>query len=222
MECDGPHINFFFQSVHQVLFQEKLKMFMAQDCPRSSTDKEPASLTKDELNAMQYACGYVPHKLLKKYEKRSGNKYSQFVECLGGMAVLSEESSQDLLSYTKCWMEKVDRGCLFPLNNQTFQLFVDIEMIVRDSLPEHVTGKTSDQIDDLVMKVTSNEDVQFMWALLSQDIDSEEDSVELLKDIVKLWITIRGFSIASTWIETYKLANKETKQKSTGLRKHLS
>ena len=161
---------------------------------RLPKDKEPASLTRNELNAMQYACGYVPHKVLKKkYEKRSGNKYSQFLECFGGMAVLSEESSQDLLSYTKCWMEKVDRGCLFPLNNQTLQLFVTI---VRD------------QIDDLVLKVTINEDVQFMWAFLSQDKDSEEDSVELLKDIVKLWTTIRGFSIASTWIETAKQTKK--------------
>ena len=61
-----------------------------------------------------------------------------------------------------------------------------------------------------------------MWAILSQDIDSEAYSVELLRDIATLWITIKGFSIAFYWMETYKLANEETKEKSTGLRKHLS
>ena len=45
------------------------------------------------------------------------------VECLRSMAVLGEESSQDVLSYTKCWMAKVNRGGLVSLNNRTFQFF---------------------------------------------------------------------------------------------------
>ena len=31
-----------------------------------STSDQVVSLTSDELNAMQYACGYVPHKLLER------------------------------------------------------------------------------------------------------------------------------------------------------------
>ena len=129
---------------------------------------QPSELTKDELNSMQYACGYVPHQLLKKYEKRNGTKYSQFVECLGNMAVVSEESSRDLLSYTKLWMEKVNRGALFPLNDHTFYLFVEIEKIVRCILPKHIVGKcmSTETIDDLV---TCKEEVQFLWTILSQD-----------------------------------------------------
>ena len=41
-------------------------------------------LEKNELNALRYASGYVPHALLKKYEKRCGSKYNSFIECLGG------------------------------------------------------------------------------------------------------------------------------------------
>ena len=40
------------------------------------------SLSTDELNALRYACGYVPHNLLKKFQDRSGTKFDQFVECL--------------------------------------------------------------------------------------------------------------------------------------------
>jgi coiled-coil and C2 domain-containing protein 1 len=76
-------------------------------------------MTEDELNALQYAAGYVPHALLKKYEKRSGEKYAAFTECLGDMAVGSEDTS-DFLEYTKVWINKVNRGGLFPLNNITF------------------------------------------------------------------------------------------------------
>ncbi len=68
------------------------------------------------LNAMRYACGYVPHKLLKKYEKRSGEKCGEkYTKCLGDMAVIGEEGeeSDDLLLYTRKWFDLVNRGGLF-------------------------------------------------------------------------------------------------------------
>lgn len=57
-------------------------------------------MSKDVLNAMQYACGYIPYALLKRYEKRSDRKYDKLIECLGDMAVQSE-SANDMLDYTK-------------------------------------------------------------------------------------------------------------------------
>ena len=41
---------------------------------------------------------------------------------------------------------------------------------------------------------------------MSQDIDSEEESQELLQELVHKWVTIR--------IETYKQATKQTTAKS--------
>ena len=46
----------------------------------------------------------------------------------------------------------------------------------------------------------SNDDVQWNWTLLSQCIESEDNAIELLCEIVKLWVTIRGFSLA-TWLK---------------------
>ena len=40
---------------------------------------------------MSYACGYIPHVLLERYEVRDGNVVSQYVECLGNMAVEGDE-----------------------------------------------------------------------------------------------------------------------------------
>ena len=77
-------------------------------------------------------------------------------------------------------------------------------------------------MQDIIKEILDDEDVQFKWTLVSQDLDTYEEGQELLQEVVHLWVTIRGFSIASTWIETYKQATKQTKQKSTGLRKHLS
>ena len=89
-------------------------------------------------------------------------------------------------------------------------------------LPKHIVKAESDKsVQNVIKKVLEDEDVQFNWTLISQDLDSYEEAQELLYEVVHLWVTIRGFSIASTWMETYKQATKQTKQKSTGLRKHL-
>ena len=56
--------------------------------------------------------------------------------------------------------------------------------------------------------------------MLSVDIDGEEQAVKLLKEIIGLWVTIRGFSIAGTWMEQYLHATKGT-SKTKGLRKEL-
>ena len=172
---------------------------------------------------MQYACGYVPHKLLKRYESRTGGKAKHFVECLGNMAVVCEDHDGDLLAYTKLWLERVNRGGLFPLNDETFHLFIKIEKMVRILLPKHMIKANSTKgVEDIIDKVLEDDDVQFHWTLISQDIESDDEAQELLHEIIHLWINIRGFSIASVWIETYKQATKQTTQKSTGLRKHLS
>ena len=65
-------------------------------------------------------------------------------------------------------------------------------------------------------KLSENEDILFHWSLLSVDCDS---STELLKEILSLWVTIRGGSIAGCWMEQYKKVSKETSK--TALRKGL-
>ena len=112
---------------------------------------------------------------------------------------------------------------MFPLNDETFHFFIQVEMVVRVLLPKHVVKvKSNKGVQDVIEKILEDEDVQFNWTLISQDLDSYEEAQELLYEVVHLWVTVRGFSIASMWMETYKQATGQTKQRSTGLRKHLS
>ena len=67
--------------------------------------------------------------------------------------------------------------------------------------------------------ITSNH-VYYYWSFVSQDIDDEDASQELLYEIASLWVTIRGFSLASTWLEEYKCATKSTVAKNKRLRKN--
>lgn len=81
-------------------------------------------MSKDELNALQFACGYIPQALLKRYEKCTGSKFDKFIECLWDMMVHNERDRENLLDYTKEWIDKINRGGHFPLNDITYEFFV--------------------------------------------------------------------------------------------------
>lgn len=65
------------------------------------------------------------------------------------------------------------------------------------------------------------EDVQTFWSMLSLDIRDDSQSQEFLQEIVEMWVTMRGFSMTSFWMEQYKRVSHETTQKKTSLRKSL-
>ena len=135
------------------------------------------------------------------------------------MAVNGEES--DLLEYTMKWTRLVNRGGLFEINETTYALFREIEMIVRKHLLvifERTSPKTKEMLSSAV---SSDEDIQFYWTILSVDIESEEQAIKLLTEIIGLWVTIRGFSIAGTWMENYQKVRKSVSHKSKALRKQL-
>lgn len=143
------------------------------------------------------------------------------------MAVESEQT--DVFEYVKEWITKVNRGGLFPLNDISYQLFIAIEKEIQLVLPQYLSSirpsdcksKENFQLKVLDQVCNSNE-VQWYWTLLSTCIEAEEDAIELLREIAKLCITIRGFSLAASWLEVYKLEAHETTKKSRGLRKELS
>ena len=110
--------------------------------------------------------------MLKKFDKKKGRKYSEFVCCLGEMSVAGEGST--VLEYTEKWINLVNRGGLFPLNDNTFSFFVQVERRVQALLPGHVLSTLSDDKEsfrqDVIDKVVGDEEVQFYWTILSQEI----------------------------------------------------
>ena len=117
------------------------------------------------------------------------------------------------------WMAIIDRGGLTHIGNVTFCVLVCMELEIKQFFNKHPTQL--DRVKQTLHKnVTENDDVQFYWALLSAGWGVEE-SEKLLDLIVEHYVTIRGFSFCSGWMEKYKQANKKSTQKSKGLRKQL-
>ena len=175
------------QCLYQELFEVCLKEhFIVTESSSPKCDRE-IILSADEL---RYVGGFVACHLLQVYEKRSSIVYDQYTTCLSEMAVDGEGS--DVLSYTRKWMEMVNCGGLFPINDNSFHLFIEIEKCVRIYLPEHLKKSKSGNYSFKDSVHNKNENVQFYWTLLSH-----------------------------SWMEVYKDTEKTNIMKSTGLRKSL-
>ena len=60
----------------------------------------------------------------------------------------------------------------------------------------------------------------YYWKAVTADFDIEDQEVHdlLLHKVVELFLTIRGHSKASAWMEKYKQINKKSTQHSKSLR----
>ena len=107
--------------------------------PHHGTDPEQiesgVALKADDEQAVRYVAGYVAMTLKKKYAKRPNDTTAiEYLNCLTKMHELEEEKERELpgiLEYTKLWVEKVNRGGLFLVDDNTFLLFQAMETAVQ-------------------------------------------------------------------------------------------
>ena len=114
------------------------------------------------------------------------------------------------------WLQLIDRGGLTRVNNTTFEMFVAMEHELR----RHIHQGQLPNLEHIITSVAENEDVLFLWSLISADWE-ESSASALLQMVIRQWVKVRGFSYASAWLEKYKVAQKQTTQKSKGVCKHL-
>ena len=215
------------QSVNQKLFEELVKSLQTVSSSYTSgsitSTIEDLTISAEEENIIRYAAGFVPFALLKKHEKSKSASSAAFIDCLIGMAVNGNEGS--FLEYTTQWIHDLNRGGLFEVNDTAYVLFQRIEACMRDNLKIVLKPTASryniDNKEKIIDSVCIDSDVQFYWSILSADTEEEEHAASLLKEIVELWLTLRGYSIAGQWMEIYKNCTKMNPAKNKSLRKEL-
>ena len=213
----------FMELVNESLLENLTKeMYAVPQCLPTCT----MNLSKDEENIIRYACGYVGMKLYNRFVKQPGEKAAAFVECIDHMR--AEGPTSSLQEYTREWVEKVNRGGLFDVSDEAYNLFIAIEVAMLYRLTSHLKSSVSLEPADakqgkdaIIDHVLSDCDVQFHWSLLSVDIPDDKDGFELLRNIIELWLTIRGFSISKAWMEEYKCIAKTSTKGKKSLRKDL-
>lgn len=178
----------FYQHFTLELFEQLLCEKLQSS--NESVDDQSISISYEEENAIRYMAGYVIRKLNKKQDS---------VDCL-------IEKNKDSMAETSSseWVNLIDRGGLVHVTKECFQLFLSIESITR----HHMSTANLKSMDEdfrrhLKNMVVTNDDVLFSWTL------TDAIKEEVLSEIVKLWLNIRGFSFAKSIMEQYKQESKK-------------
>ena len=75
-------------------------------------------LSVDKENALRFACGFVPFKLIGKHSKKEDAKSQCIVGCLKALiqkidTELLAEEAEDYEFYTNVWLQKINKAVLF-------------------------------------------------------------------------------------------------------------
>ena len=205
----------FYQHVTHEVFKTLVKL--EYPCVEGGSDAAVKSICREEENVLRYVAGYVCRKLRNKIEKSSLPNKDDLVLCLLDMSGDDDREEDG----TEDWLNAIDRGGLWHVSDQTYGLFYVVEEVVR----KHFTRTNAHKLTDtskhsLIRAINENEDVMFQWCIMTAGA-KDGDATLLLHMIVELYITLRGFSFAASFIEQYKKATKRVLQKGKGIRKEL-
>ena len=206
----------FFQHVSHHIFTSLLKnTFPLPEDSSAGTTSD--FLSFEDKNAIRYVAGSVCTKLYKKLKKCKSNE----CDLAFGIEDMVEEESEIRNDESKLWVDSIDRGGLFKVNDCTYAFFLTIESVVRKYFQVKKIRELEPGSKDLIVdEAVEDEDVKLQWSAISVELN-ELDGASLMRMIIERWVTIRGFSFAGAYIEIYKQASKKSLQKSKGLRTKL-
>ena len=170
-------------------------------------DSSVNNLTYEEENAIRYVGGYI----IKTLKKQNCDTIDV------ALNDLVDEDGSGEADESREWVGSVDRGGLIYISDPAFAL-CSIEYALRRELNVQAAHTMDDNYRKKMKEsIESDEDVQFNWTMVSVEMD-DEVSEKFLDLIIDEWITIRGFSFASSVMEMYKMETKQGTQKAKRLR----
>ena len=204
-----------FQYVPRQVFKELLANDHAV-CD-AHNDIQPSPLTWEEENALRYVGGFVCRKVRQKITESSLPHKEDML--LLTIALCGDEADED--RGTETWMNEIDRGGLWHISDDTYSVFLILEYQIRCHLQVTALKKLDETTKITIIDATlANEDLLFQWALVSANAH-DFIGTAVLKKIVTLYITIRGFAFATSCLEIYKQRHRKNVQKSKALRREV-
>ena len=114
----------FYQFVTHTVFRELVAIHFPVHCSESNETEHPSRpLTNEEENALRYVAGYVIRKLRERIDSSSNPRKDEMVLLL--MECAGDEMDSD--GGTEMWLNMIDRGGLWHVNDQTYSLFSIME-----------------------------------------------------------------------------------------------
>ena len=211
---DKNPLPIFYQDISHNIFTEMVKKKFSVLEQIDGDSGSPLNIIEE--NTLRYVTGYVCKQVIKKLRQSTHTSKEAMIFCVYELCGDEEDERG-----TETWLNELDRGGLWHTNDMAYALFYAMEVEVRSHLTPSKAGRMTDGTTELLTTaVLESDDVLFHWSMFGTDMDTGV-GMELLKIIVQLYITIRGFSFANSYVELFKQRTKKNLQKGKGLRNEL-
>lgn len=166
-------------------------------------------VTLEEQQVLYYAVGYIPLKLLRKYNRFPHNKaailYKDIVSSWCSAA-------SDLPPALTLWITAQDRGGLQHVSAPFYAFLLLVEQEIRRIINKDNLGQFANKciVTEVITKLKSQQTILSGWYLLTgMTIDSDDLMEGLLDDVLKCWASSKGHQAVRSFVF-------DQKQKKTG------
>jgi len=167
------------------------------------------ALSKEEEATLRYVAGYIVFSLKNRLKKKTSLEAKAAIAILEKLGskndnALNDESS--INDYTCHWVQQVNRGGLFIVNQQ-FYLFVKLmehiaRIILNKNLLIQYCGQDIRAV--LIQRFQGNSILLDSWNAMTKDLHNKGLSTKLLNAIYLKWANTRAHSFVRNWLEIRK------------------
>lgn len=207
-----------FQSVTQKILDKFIKEQFPLPNNQPLSIDAVNELSYIEENALRYVSGYIIFSAIKKVKRSNFSNKEDLLFVLEEM----HDESEGSMDYSSDWTKLINRGGLIQVKANTYRFFYSIEIELRKFMSINNEALLDEGFKLRAYNLISeNVDVLYNWKVCNPDNEGLNTEY-LLQTIIETYITVRGFSFASSIMELYKQQKKKATQKSVGLRKKLA
>ena len=213
VERDDGACNTIYQNVLDRLFHHSLKWRTATLFPPKETNDLDLKLSTAEEQTLRYVAGYIAFAMGKFYAKKKGTVVGKAVlQLLDTWKQRKDNGSETtFLDYTNKWVERVNRGGLYVVNDE-FYIFIrkvenEARTILNRKLIIHYRGE---DLREVLMKAfQKSEGIDISWCSVARCIEDEEIRSLLKHQVLEKWISIRARSFLKCWTQMVRRKNEK-------------
>ena len=174
------------------------------------------NLSSHEAKVLRYVAGFLPFSIKCLYETRNDATSKVIVSILNSWRLSNnaDEREETYLEFSNAWVDSVDRGGLFLVNNCFYVFVKRIEDVARKLFNKKLiySYQGEDLRDTLMNRFEARPIVDLTWATLTRHIKDEKAKTILKEIILRKWIDIRARAFANAWIQKLKLEKDHLKR----------